>query len=60
MEKWMCLGALVVSGLLLVLFLIDAIIGFPFGQLSFFVDILAVLAAGLVGYMSWETYQEFK
>jgi hypothetical protein len=60
MEKWMSLGALGVSGLLLVLFLLDAILGFPFGGLSFFVDVLAVLSAGIVGFLAWESFQEFK
>ena len=34
MEKWMCWSALGASGVVLVLFLLDLILGFPFGKLS--------------------------
>ncbi len=56
----MCLGTLGVSGFLLLLFVLDAALGIPFGGISFLVDILAALGCAAVGYASWETYREFK
>ena len=39
-----------VAGLLSLLFLVDMILGMPFGGVSLIVDILGLLAGGLVGY----------
>ena len=44
MEKWMCWGSMGVAGLLLLLFLLDIFLAFPFGGVSIFVDIVAILA----------------
>ncbi len=60
MEKWLCWGSLGVSGVLLILFLLDLIIKIPFGGLSLAVDIVALLAAGLVIYLSWEALREVR
>ncbi len=60
MEKWMCWGALGVSGVVLLLFLLDLFLGMPFGRLSVAVDILAVLACGLVGYISWDALKDLR
>ena len=58
MEKWMCWSGLGVSGVVFLLFLLDLILGFPFGRLSVTVDILAILACGLVAYVSWDALQD--
>jgi hypothetical protein len=60
MEKWMCWGALGASGLVFVLFLLDLILGMPFGGLSTAVDIFALLACALVGYVSWDALQDLR
>jgi hypothetical protein len=61
MEKWLCLGALGVAGLLLLLFLLDMIVGFPFGGGAFFfADILGLLAAGILGYLGWNAYVDVR
>jgi hypothetical protein len=60
MEKWMCWGALGVSGVVLVLFVLDLAMGFPFGKLSTVVDIFAIIACGLVGYVSWDALQDLR
>ncbi len=60
MEKWMCWSALGASGVVLVLFLLDLILGFPFGKLSTTVDILASIACGLVGYVSWDALRDLR
>ena len=58
MEKWLCLTSMAIAGIVLIAFALDMAIGIPFGKLSFVVDIVAVLAAGLVGYLGWESYRE--
>ena len=60
MEKWMCWSALGISGVVLLLFLIDLFTAIPFGNLSTTVDILAILACGLVGYVSWEALRDLR
>ncbi|GBD34913.1 hypothetical protein HRbin36_00016 [bacterium HR36] len=57
MEKWLTLGSIIVSCLVLGVFLLDIIVGFPFHR-SIFLDICAMLAAGLIAYLSWDVYRE--
>jgi hypothetical protein len=64
MEKWLCWGSLGVAGLLLLIFLVDLILGVPlfmgeFGD-RFLVDLLGILACGLVGYLAWESFREIR
>jgi hypothetical protein len=58
MEKWMCWSGLGISGVVFVLFLLDVILGMPFGRLSVTVDVFAMLACGLVAYVSWDALQD--
>jgi hypothetical protein len=60
MEKWMCWGSLGVSGVLLLLFLLDLVLGMPFGGLSTVVDILGLISCGLVAYLSWDALQDLR
>jgi hypothetical protein len=60
MEKWLCWGSMGASGFFLLLFLIDLILKFPFGGLSPFVDILAILACGAVLYLGWDAFQDIR
>lgn len=60
MEKWMCWSGLGISGVVFLLFLLDLIIGIPFGGISMAVDILALLACGLVGFVSWDALQDLR
>ena len=60
MEKWLCWGAMGASGLLLLLFLIDLVLKFPFGGLSPFVDIVAILSCGAVLYLGWDAFQDLR
>ena len=60
MEKWLCWGSLGVSGILLLLFLLDMILGIPFGGIDIIVNIFGILGCGLVGYLAWETYRELR
>ena len=60
MEKWMCFGSMGVAGLLLLLFLLDAILSVPFGGISVPVDIVGVLACGVVLYLAFDAYRDLR
>lgn len=62
MEKWLCWGSLGVSGTLLLLFVLDLIPGlnFPFGGIDWIVNIIGILACGLVGFLAWESLRELR
>ena len=61
MEKWLCWGAMGVSGLLLILFVLDLVTkSIPFGGLSTMVDILGTVACGLVGYLGWDASRDLR
>jgi hypothetical protein len=60
MEKWLCWGSLGVSGLMLLLFLLDIFLGFPFGGLSIAVDIFGILASGLVVFLAWDALRDLR
>ncbi len=57
----MCYGALGVAALMLLLFVLDLVAGFPFGGGSFVAaDILGILASGVVGFLGYNALQEVK
>ncbi len=61
MEKWLCWGAMAVSGLMLVLFILDITpLKFPFGRTNIFIDLLGVIACGVVGYLGWDALKDLK
>lgn len=61
MEKWLCWGSLGVSGVLLLLFLLDLFLKIPFGGLGrWVVDIIGALACGLVAYLSWDALKDLR
>ncbi|MCI0459595.1 MAG: hypothetical protein L0Z62_21815 [Gemmataceae bacterium] len=60
MEKWMCWGAMGVSGFLLFLFLLDLLLKFPFGGLNTIVDVLAILACAAVLYLGWDASKDLQ
>jgi hypothetical protein len=60
MEKRLCYGSMGVSGFLLLLFLLDLFLGFPFGRISGFVDILGILASGLVLYLAYDAFRDLR
>lgn len=62
MEKWMCWGAMGVSGVLLLLFILDAIpaVQFPFGGLNFIVDAVSAAACAIVLYLAWDAWQDLR
>jgi threonine/homoserine/homoserine lactone efflux protein len=60
MDKWLCWGTLGTAGLLLLIFLMNLILGTPFGRDNWLVDIIGILSCGLVGYLAWEAYRELR
>ena len=60
MEKWMCWGSMGVAGVLLLLFLLDMVLGIPFGGASYFVDVASILACGLVFYLAFDAMRDLR
>lgn len=61
MQKWMCLGGVVVAGLALLLCAMDLFTGVPFGGGPYtLADIGGILAAGTLIYMGLNAYKDVK
>jgi hypothetical protein len=59
MEKWLCWGAMGISGVLLILFVLDLVTkSIPFGGLSTLVDILGAAACALVAFLAWDAFRD--
>ena len=60
MPKAFCIAGAVVAILLLLVFGIDPILGFPFGGQNWIIDIGMVVCSAMLGYISWSTYRTLK
>ena len=60
MEKWFCWGAMGASGFFLLLFVLDLILGIPFGRVDWVVNIIGILGCAAVGYLGWDSFQELR
>jgi hypothetical protein len=60
MEKWLCWATMGVSGLLLILFLLDLVLSIPFGGLSKALDVILAVACGLGFYLGWDAFQDVR
>jgi hypothetical protein len=58
MLKALCVAGAVVAILLIIVFGLDLVAGFPFGRTSEVLDIGFLLCALALGYMSWATFLE--
>ena len=65
MPKALCLTGMVISILLFALFFIDLVVPFvglkglaPFRQASLLLDLVFVISAAGLGYLSWSTFKE--
>lgn len=61
MEKGLCYGALGVAAVMLVVFVLDLVAGFPFGGSPFIVlDVIGILSAGVVAYLAFNASKDLK
>ena len=62
MDKKLCIGSLAVSGVMLLLFILDLVTTFPFGGTGPFtyIDIIGIIASGVLLYMAFHAYREVK
>ena len=60
MEKWLCWGSMGVAGLLLLLFLLDMFLDFPFNGVSKAVDFFGLVASGLVLYLAYDAFKDLR
>jgi hypothetical protein len=58
MPKALCITGMVVAILVLILFLVDLILAVPFQRASTSLDIVFMLSAIALAYMSWSTLKE--
>jgi len=61
-SKQMVIGSMVVAGVVALLAISDLTVGFPFtgSEHSRLMDILFIVAAGIVGYLSWDAYRDLR
>lgn len=64
MEKWMCFAALGAAAVMLLVFVLDLVSGFPFGGSGdnpfIIVDIFGILGSGVVGYLGFNALRDLK
>lgn len=60
MEKGLCWASMGIAGGLLVVFLMDLIIQLPFRGISPFVDIVGIIASGIVLYLAWDASRDIR
>jgi hypothetical protein len=62
METRLCWASLGIAGVLLLLFILDLITGFPFGisSISPTVEIICIICCALVGYLAWDALQDVR
>ena len=60
MDKWLCWGSMGVSGLLLLLFLLDLFVSIPFGGISKVVDVFGILASGIVLFLAIDAFRDLR
>ena len=58
MEKWLCWASMGVAGLLLIIFLLDVILGIPFGGTSVVVDVFGILASAIILYLAFDAFRD--
>jgi hypothetical protein len=58
MPKMLTIAGLAVAALLGFMFGLDLAVGVPFSRVAPTMDILFLVCAAMLGYMSWSTYRE--
>lgn len=65
MDKWLCWGSMAVAAILIIVFVLDLVLPAnlelkPFGGLSPAIDVLCILASGLVFYLAFDAYRDIR
>ena len=60
MPKALCYVGMAVAVVVLILFGLDLVIGWPFYGYNIMVDAAFVLSAGLLGFLAWSTLRELE
>jgi threonine/homoserine/homoserine lactone efflux protein len=58
MPKALCMVGMAVAIILVLLFLLDLVAGIPFRRASMMMDILMLVCAAMLAYVSWSTFRE--
>ncbi len=58
MPKALCLTGMVIAIVVFLLFLLDLILKVPFQRANLVMDVVFVLCAGTLGFISWTTFRE--
>lgn len=58
MPKVLCIIGMVIASLIFLLFAADLAIGFPFSRAAWLMDVIFVICATALGYLSWVTFRE--
>ena len=58
MPKALCLTGMVIAIVVFLLFLLDLIVKVPFQRANHVMDVVFVLCAGALGFISWTTFRE--
>lgn len=57
-EKILCMASMIIAGLLTLLFLLDAALGFPFSRASIVLDVLFIFGGAFVLWQGYDTYRQ--
>jgi hypothetical protein len=60
MEKWLCWASMGIAGLVFLLFLLDLFASVPFGGISGAVDVMVILASGLIFYLAYDAFRDLR
>jgi hypothetical protein len=60
MAKALTIFGMVVAGLLALVFIADIAVGVPFAGASWTMDIGAIIAASVLGYLAWDAFRDAK
>ena len=58
MPKVLCIAGMVIALLILLLFILDLAVGFPFQRFNWWMDVTFILCALGLGFLSWSTFRE--
>ena len=58
MPKALCYSGMAIAAVILIFFLLDLATGIPFKKANWLMDLMFVICAGGLGYLSWATLRE--